>query len=95
MTEEPTRTFDQTVLSAWQDELKATRNPSLKQQLSYREGELLPRFAEHYQQLKALCRRVQRSLQRHGNGFSRCRAAYCKATGWQWRWGCDLRHRRI
>ncbi|HKH20618.1 MAG TPA: hypothetical protein VKB53_07010, partial [Gammaproteobacteria bacterium] len=50
--------------SAWQAELKATGDPSLKQQLSYREGELLPRFVEHYQQLKALRRRVRRGLQR-------------------------------
>jgi hypothetical protein len=64
MTEEPLHTFDQAVLSAWHDELQATRNLSLKQQLSHREGELLPRFIEHYQQLKTLRRRVRRSLQR-------------------------------
>src|SRR5215208_6591616 len=64
MTQETTRTFSQALLSAWQAELKATQNPSLKQQLSYREGELLPRFVEHYQQLKALRRRVRRGLQR-------------------------------
>src|SRR5215208_6523155 len=65
MTEEPTSTFAPAILSAWQAELKATRNPSLKQQLSQSEGELLPRFAEHYQQLKTLPRRMRRSLQRH------------------------------
>jgi hypothetical protein len=64
MMEEPNRTFDQTILSAWQDELKATRDPSIKQQCLQRERELLPRFAEHYQHLKALRRRVRRSLQR-------------------------------
>ena len=64
MTEEPLHTFDQAVLSAWHDELQATRNLSLKQQLSHREGELLPRFAAHYPQLKALRRRVRGSLQR-------------------------------
>src|SRR5215213_5221151 len=64
MSQEPTRAFNQVMLSAWQAELKATRDPSLKQQLSHREGELLPRFAEHYQQLKALRRQVRRSLQR-------------------------------
>src|SRR5215208_2531232 len=64
MTEAPLRTLDQALLSAWQAELKATRNLSLKQQLSHREGELRPRFAAHYQQLKTLRRRVRRSLQR-------------------------------
>jgi hypothetical protein len=64
MIEESTRTLDQAILSAWQAELKATRDPSLKQQLSHREGELLPQFIEHYQQLKGLRRRVRRGLQR-------------------------------
>src|SRR5215217_2863493 len=64
MTDDPSRTFDQATLSAWQAELKATRDPSLKQQLSHREGELLPQFIEHYQQLKGLRRRVRRGLQR-------------------------------
>src|SRR5829696_6827929 len=64
MIEESTRTLDQAILSAWQAELKATGDPSLKQQLSYREGELLPQFIEHYQQLKTLRRRVRRGLQR-------------------------------
>jgi hypothetical protein len=54
MPEEPTRTLDQALLSAWQAELKATRNPNIKQQLSHSECELLPRFAAQYQQLKAL-----------------------------------------
>jgi len=52
------------MLSAWQEQVKATGDASLKQQLSYRENELLPRFAEHYQHLKTLRRRVRRSLQR-------------------------------
>jgi hypothetical protein len=64
MKQEPGRIFNQAILSAWQAELKATQNPSLKQQLSYREGELLPRLAAPYQQLKALRRRVRRSSQR-------------------------------
>jgi predicted secreted protein len=64
MTQEPTRTFDQAMVSVWEDELKATRDPSLKQQLSYREDDLLPRLAAPYQQLKALRRRVRRSSQR-------------------------------
>ena len=63
MTEEPLRTFAPALLSACQDELKATRDPSLKQQLSQSEGELLPCFVAHYQQLKALLRRLRRSLQ--------------------------------
>jgi hypothetical protein len=64
MTAAPSRTLDQALLWAWQAELKATRNLSLKQQLSHREGELRPRFAAHYQQLKVLRRRVRCSLQR-------------------------------
>jgi hypothetical protein len=64
MTDGPIRTLDQALLSAWQDELKATRESSLKQQLLQSQGELLPRFAEHYQQLKALPRRMRRMLQR-------------------------------
>ncbi|HKF94507.1 MAG TPA: hypothetical protein VKB96_07890 [Gammaproteobacteria bacterium] len=64
MTEAPLRTLDQALLAAWQAELKATRNLSLKQQLSHREGELRPRFAEQYRQLKALPRRLRRGLQR-------------------------------
>jgi hypothetical protein len=66
MTKEPGRMFDQAILSTWQDELKATNNPNFKQQCLQREPELLPRFAEHYQQLKALRRRVRRSLARTG-----------------------------
>jgi hypothetical protein len=64
MSQAPTRTFDQAVLSAWQAELKATRNSSIKHQCLQQEGELLPRFATHYQELKALPRRLRRSLQR-------------------------------
>src|SRR5215208_1439204 len=64
MTDEPLCTFAPTMLAAWQAELQATRNLSLKQQLSHREGELLPQFAAHYQQLKTLRRRVRRGLQR-------------------------------
>jgi hypothetical protein len=64
MTDEPTRTVGQALLSAWQDELQATRNPSIKHQCLQQEGELLPRFADHYEKLKALPRRVRRSLQR-------------------------------
>src|SRR5215208_2882906 len=64
MTEEPSRTLDQALLAAWQAELKAAPNPIIKEQCLPQEPELLPRFAEHYQQLKALPRQVRRSLQR-------------------------------
>src|SRR5215208_7429266 len=64
MTIEPSRTLDQTMLSAWQAELKATHSPIVKEQGLQQAPDLLPRFAAHYQQLKALRRRVRRSLQR-------------------------------
>jgi hypothetical protein len=64
MIEEPARTFDQAILSAWQEELNATRDPSIKQQCLQQAPDLLPHFAEHYQQLKALRRRARRGLQR-------------------------------
>jgi hypothetical protein len=64
MIEEPSRTFDQATLCAWQDALKATQNSNIRQQCLQQEGELLPRFANHYQQLNALRRRVRRGLQR-------------------------------
>jgi hypothetical protein len=64
MSQEPSRTFDQAMLSAWQDELKATPNPIVKEQCLPQESDLLPRFAAHYQQLKALRRQMRRSLQR-------------------------------
>jgi hypothetical protein len=64
MTDGPIRTLDQALLSAWQDELKATRNPIIKEPCLQQESELLPRFAEQYQQLKALPRRMRRMLQR-------------------------------
>jgi hypothetical protein len=64
MTDEPTRTVGQALLSAWQDELQATRNPIVKEQCLPQEPDLLPRFADHYEKLKALPRRMRRSLQR-------------------------------
>src|SRR5215211_4296275 len=64
MNDGPTRTLDPTILSAWQEELNATRDPSIQQQCLQRGPDLLPQFAAHYQQLKALRRRVRRSLQR-------------------------------
>jgi hypothetical protein len=45
MTEEPTRTLDQAILSTWQAELKATRNLHIKQGCLEREPELLSRFS--------------------------------------------------
>jgi hypothetical protein len=64
MTEEPLRTLDHAILSAWQEQLTATRDSSLNQQLLQREPELLAQFAEHYEKLKTLPRRMRRSLQR-------------------------------
>ena len=64
MPEAPSRTFDQALLAAWQAERKATRNPIIKKQCLQQAPELLPRFAEQYRQLKALPRRLRRSLQR-------------------------------
>ncbi len=64
MRQEPDHTFDQAISSAWQNELAATYNRSLKQKLSQREGELQHRFAEHYEKLRSLPRRMRRSLQR-------------------------------
>jgi hypothetical protein len=64
MTEAPLRTFAPTMLAAWQAERKATRNPIIKKQCLQQAPELLPRFAEHYQQIRALRRRLRRSLQR-------------------------------
>jgi hypothetical protein len=64
MKQEPGRIFNQAILSVWQEQIEATHNPSLKEQVLQRERELLPRFVEHYQQLKALRRRVRRGLQR-------------------------------
>src|SRR5829696_8677594 len=43
---------------------KATNNPKFKQQCLQPEPDLLPSFADHYEKLKALPRRMRRSLQR-------------------------------
>src|SRR5215208_7392064 len=64
MTAAPTRSFDQALLSAWQAELEAAGDATLKQQCLQREPDLLPQFAEHYEKLKALPRRMRRSFQR-------------------------------
>jgi len=53
------------IFFAWQEGIaKAGTNPIHKQQLLQKEAELLPRFAAHYKQLKALPRRMRRTLQR-------------------------------
>ncbi len=66
MKQEPSDTSAQTIISVWhQGMAEAAKNPVLKQQLERQEGKLLPRFAEHYEQLKSLPRRMRRSLQRH------------------------------
>ncbi|HKF94486.1 MAG TPA: hypothetical protein VKB96_07785, partial [Gammaproteobacteria bacterium] len=64
MTEAPDCTFNQALLSAWQAELKATHSAIIKEQGLPQAPDLLPRFTEQYQQLKALRRRVRRGLQR-------------------------------
>ncbi|MBA2409668.1 MAG: hypothetical protein H0V62_07825 [Gammaproteobacteria bacterium] len=57
---------DEDVLSAWREGLAQTsKHPDSRQRLLQRQSELLPRFAEHYEQLKQLPRRTRRSLQRH------------------------------
>jgi hypothetical protein len=43
--------------------------PPVKPQSLQRESESLPRFAEHYQELKALRQRVRRSLRRQWKRF--------------------------
>jgi hypothetical protein len=64
MKQTPSSPSSQSVLSAWQAQLQVAQDPHLKQQLLQRQGELLPRFAEHYQKLSSLPRRMRRSLQR-------------------------------
>jgi hypothetical protein len=66
MNERSSSAFNPNVLSAWQDELKAIGNRNLRQQCQQQECELLPCFAEHYRQPRALRQRVRRSLQRQG-----------------------------
>ena len=53
------RTFDQTILSAWQQGLsEASKDATFKQALLQQEGELLPCFVDHYERLKTLPRRM-------------------------------------
>jgi hypothetical protein len=69
MGEEFSRTFDQTSLSAWQEQTAVARNPSVKQWCLQQEPKLQPRFAEHYQQLRALRRRVRGVLNANGGAL--------------------------
>lgn len=65
MQQKHNRAFDQNIMFDWQAQVAgAAGNPSLKQQLLTREAELMPRFAAHYQKLRALPRRMRRTLQR-------------------------------
>jgi hypothetical protein len=64
MNNKPSIPSDQGAFAAWQAQLQLAKDPSLKQQLLQREYELLPRFAEQYQALSNLPRRMRRSLQR-------------------------------
>jgi hypothetical protein len=65
MKQASSRTCDQTILSAWQQGLsEASKDATFKQALLQQEGELLPCFAEHYEKLKVLPRRMRRNLQR-------------------------------
>ncbi|MGI8738666.1 MAG: hypothetical protein ACR2KU_03160 [Gammaproteobacteria bacterium] len=53
------------ILKAWRTQLaRVAQTPRLQQRLNVREQELLPRFAQHYQTLSRLPRRVRRDLQR-------------------------------
>jgi hypothetical protein len=52
------------ILHAWYTQVAQAPIPHVKQQLLAREGELLPGFAAQYTRLKALPRRMRRSLQR-------------------------------
>jgi hypothetical protein len=69
MGEEFSRTFDQTILSAWQEQIAVARNQSVKQWCLQQEPEQQPRFAEHYQQLRALRRRVRGVLNANGSAL--------------------------
>jgi hypothetical protein len=56
MTEDPARPFAPTLLFAWQAQLNATGDATLKRSCLQQEPKLLPRFAEQYRQLKTLRR---------------------------------------
>ena len=56
---------DQDILSAWQEGIaEAARSPVLLRQVERQGEQLPPRFAAQYTQLRALPRRVRRTLQR-------------------------------
>ena len=65
MKRKPQDLSNEAIQSIWRKGIAEAANHSVvKQQLERQEGELLPRFAEHYEKLKTLPRRVRRSLQR-------------------------------
>jgi hypothetical protein len=56
---------NQTILPVWQQQItEVAKHPELRRQLARHEYVLLPRFAAHYSELKALPRRLWRNLQR-------------------------------
>jgi len=56
---------DQSSLCVWRQQvIQASEGSNVKQQLLLQETELLPRFTDHYETLKALPRRMRRALQR-------------------------------
>jgi hypothetical protein len=54
MRQQLSETREQAILFAWEGQLKATNNSSLKQQCLRREAELLPQFVQHFKKFKAL-----------------------------------------
>jgi hypothetical protein len=72
---------DLSFLSAWQAQVQVAQNPHLKQQFLQREGELLPRFAEHYHNLIVMPRRMRRAATSLEAVFSRSSAAACARSG--------------
>jgi hypothetical protein len=63
MSQEPGRSCNQAILSAWQEQLTKAQSPILNQQYLFREPELLARFAENRVKLNTLPRRIRRDLQ--------------------------------
>lgn len=62
---EPRSPCDPDTLKTWHNVLStATSNPELKHYLSRQQDRLLPCFAEHYEKLRVLARRMRRTLQR-------------------------------
>jgi parallel beta-helix repeat protein len=58
--------WDEAIVAAWDSQVAAVaEEPSLAQILATKNGELFPRFADSYGQLRALPRATRRALQRH------------------------------